>query len=644
MIDDPESTGPAEAIEPAPAEKTEAPAEAVAAEAVAAESAPVAVADDASPAEEDEVVGVPVIGPLDVLEPAQATPDATADAETGEPHEIIEVPSGPRTVGRFIADALRAAGVRVAFTVPGESFLGVLDALQEAGIRVVATRHEGGAAFMAEAYGQLTGRPAACLGTRAVGSANLAIGVHTARQDSTPMFALVGQVQRSFLGREAFQEVDQVATLGRLAKWAAQPMSAEEVPTIMAEAVRQALGGRPGPVLLALPEDLLDELAPEADGAPAPRAGTARATEDEIRSVLHLLAGAERPVILAGAGVLRARTSTELLKFAELLHVPVIASWRRADVISNDHPLYLGMAGLGAPTIVRDRLTRADAILVLGSRLNEATSYGYTVPAAGQRWIHVDIEPDRPIDLPAATRTITADARTFLKAANEILTTRGVLDAGLVAVRDGHNGADRAAWESATVVDTTPWDGPGIHPGRVVTTLRDVLPDDAIVTTDAGNFAGWAGRGFRFRRPGTFLGSTSGAMGYGLPAAIAAALVHRDRTVVALTGDGGLAMTLSELETAVREHARVVVLVFDNQRYGTIRMWQDKRGTGQGVATELGRVDFAAAARAFGANGMHVETDVEFEPALRRALAAEGPTVIQLTLDRAWVSVDHPAG
>lgn len=579
----------------------------------------------------------------DEPEPEVTGPEAMADSP--EPVlALAAVPTGPRTVGRFIADALRAAGVRMAFTVPGESFLGVLDALEDAGIRVVATRHEGGAAFMAEAYGQLTGRPAACLGTRAVGASNLAIGIHTARQDSTPMFALVGQVQREFLGREAFQEVDQVATLGGLAKWAAQPMTADEIPSVMAEAVRQALSGRPGPVLLALPEDLLDEIAPEVDGALPARAGTARATDGEIRGVLNLLAGAQRPVILAGAGVLRARTSTELVKFAELLHVPVIASWRRGDVISNEHPLYLGMAGLGAPAAVRERLAAADAILVLGSRLNEATSYGYTIPAAGTPWIHVDIEPHPTAGLPAAAYGVTADARTFLKAANEILTSRGVLDAAVLAARDANNIADRAAWEAGTVVDAAPWDGPGVHPGRVVTTLRETLPDDAIVTTDAGNFAGWAARGFRFRRPGTFLGPTSGAMGYGLPAAIAAALVHRDRAVVALCGDGGLAMTLSELETAVREHAHVIVLVFDNERYGTIRMWQDRRGAGQGVATELGPVDFAAAARAFGAYGASVRTDAEFEPALRRALAADGPTVIHLALDNAWVSVDSPAG
>ena len=587
-----------------------------------------------------------MIEDLEMAEPATAAEAPSETPPEPEPADVAEAvePAGPRTVGQFIADTLRSAGVRMAFTVPGESFLGVLDALEGAGIRVVATRHEGGAAFMAEAYGQLTGRPAACLGTRAVGACNLAIGIHTARQDSTPMFALVGQVQRDFLGREAFQEVDQVATLGGLAKWAAQPMTAEEIPSVMAEAVRQALGGRPGPVLLSLPEDLLDEAAPQVDGAVPIRAGTARATDDEICSVLHLLAGAQRPVILAGAGVLRARSSTELVKFAELLHVPVIASWRHGDVIPNEHPLYLGMAGMAAPEVVRERLASADAILVLGSRLNELTSYGYTIPGTGTRWIHVDMEPGRPADLPVAERQIVADARTFLKAANEIMISRGVLDAALVSARDANNGADRAAWEAATVVDATPWDGPGVHPGKIITSLRELLPDDAILTTDAGNFAGWAGRGFHFRRPGTFLGPTSGAMGYGLPAAIAAALVHRDRAVVALTGDGGLAMTLSELETAVREHARVVVLVFDNERFGTIRMWQDRRGVGQGIATELGPVDFAAAARAFGANGAHVKTDAEFEPALRRALAADGPTVIQLTLDKAWVSVDHPAG
>ena len=220
-----------------------------------------------------------------------------------------------------------------------------------------------------------------------------------------------------------------------------------------------------------------------------------------------------------------------------------------------------------------------------------------------------------------------------------------MLDAERVGTRQAANVADREAFEAASIVDgdADAWAGPGVHPGRVIATLRRALPDDAILTTDAGNFAGWAGRGFRFRKPGTFVGPTSGAMGYGLPAAIAAALVHRDRPVVALVGDGGLAMTMAEVETAVREHARVIVLVFDNERYGTIRMWQERRGTGQGVATELGPVDFAAIARAMGARGVKVERDAELEAALRQAMVEDRPTVIQLTVDRRWVSVDEVA-
>lgn len=575
--------------------------------------------------------------------PEAPAPDLAAGAAATEPRPPAPADDAPRTVGRLVADALRSAGVRYAFTVPGESFLGVLDALGDAGIRVVATRHEGAAAFMAEAYGQLTGRPAACLGTRAVGAGNLAIGIHTARQDSTPMFALVGQVDRAMRGREAFQEVDQLATFGGLAKWAAEPRTADEVAGVLGEAVRQALSGRPGPVLLSLPEDLLDEPASAGASVETSRAGPSRPTDDEIRTVLQLLASAERPVIVAGAGVLRARTSSDLTRFAELLRVPVIASWRRGDVMSNDHELYLGMAGLGAPAVVRERLERADAILVLGSRLSEPTTFGYRVPAPGVRWAHVDLEPAAPNGIPAAEISIATDARAFLRAANERLVSRGVLDATLVDIRRGNNETDRAAWEAATVVDATPWDGPGVHPGRTIATLRRILPDEGILTTDAGNFAGWANRGFRFRRPGTFIGPTSGAMGYGLPAAIAAALVHRDRPVVALTGDGGLAMTMAELETAVRERTRVVVLVFDNERYGTIRMWQEQRGTGIGVATELGPVDFAAIARACGARGVRVATDAEFEPALRQALVADRPTVIQLALDPGWLSVDQPA-
>jgi acetolactate synthase I/II/III large subunit len=554
------------------------------------------------------------------------------------------VPELPRTVGRFVADALRAAGVRFAFTVPGESFLGLLEGLQAAGIRVVATRHEGGAAFMAEAHGQLTGRPAAAIGTRAVGAANLAIGIHTARQDSSPMFALVGQVERAFAGREAFQEIDQAATIGGLATHAAEIRDVADVPLALGDAVRAALTGRPGPVLLAIPEDLLDEELPAGTTLDTSRPAPSRPEADDVRSVLQFLATAERPVILAGGGVLRARTSSDLTKLAELLRVPVIAGWRRGDVVSNDHPLFLGMAGYGSPAAVRERLERADALLVVGCRLSEITSFGYQIPTASQPWIHVDVEPIAGrAGLPEPQLAIRSDARAFLRAAVTRL-QEGVLDAASADARQAVNETDRAAWEAATSVDETPWQGAGVHPAQAIGALRRILPDDAILATDAGNFGLWVARHFRFRRPGTFLGPTSGAMGYGLPAAIAAALVHRDRPVVAVAGDGGFAMTMAELETAVRENARVIAIVFDNERYGTIRMHQDRRGDGQGnaIATDLGPIDFAAIARACGARGIRVETNAAFEQAVRQALANDRPTVIQVALDRGWVAPDAP--
>jgi acetolactate synthase I/II/III large subunit len=595
----------------------------------------------------DEVADAPAAEPpADDAPESETGPDEPGEEPGGEPGEageaaVAPAPAEPMTVGRMFGDAIRRAGVRWAFTVPGESFLGLLEGLEAVGINVVATRHEGAASFMAEAHAQLTGRPAACLGTRAVGGTNMAIGIHTAYADSSPMFAFVGQVERGARGREGFQEIDVTETIGRLAKWSTEPTDVESAVQAAVDAVDKALNGRPGPVVLSLAEDLLDEQVPAGMAPHLARIPPPRPSDDQVRDVLHLLAEAQRPVILAGAGVLRARTSNDLVRLAELLRVPVIASWRRGDVISNDHPLYLGMTGYGAPATVRARLEAADTLLVIGSRLGEITTYGWSIPAAGTRWAYVDIAPaSLPAELPAPELTITSDARLFLRAAVSRLESRGVLDAANTDARSARNAEDRTTWEAATVIDGHAWSGPGVHPGKVITTLRQLLPDDAILTTDAGSFGTWAARGFRFRRPGTFLGSTSGAMGYGLPAAIAAGLVHRDRAVVALVGDGGLGMTLAEIETAVRNGLRTVVLVFDNQRYGMIRSYQERRPGAAGVATDLGPIDFAGAARALGARGVRVEDDAGFEPALRQALVGDRPTVIHLVVDRRWEGVD----
>ena len=543
-----------------------------------------------------------------------------------------------RTVGRLIADAVAAAGVRWAFTVPGESFLELLDALPAAGVTVIATRHEGGASFMAEAVGQLTGQPAAVLGTRAVGAANMSIGIHTARSNSTPMVALVGQVARSNLGREAFQESDLVATFGGLAKWAAQIDDPAAAAALLGEGLSLMRSGRPGPVLFALPEDVLGGPVParaQVSVAPvAPPAPDGAAVD----AVLALLAAAKRPVILAGGGVLAAGARDDLVALSERLAVPVMAAWRRPTAFPNNHANYLGMTGYGAPGSVRTRLDEADALLVIGSRLNEIATFDYRILRPRQPWAHVDLAPrSEPVaGLRRATIALTADAGAFLRAALERSRTYKPPKTRQASLK-----ADRAAYLAASALPEDPvWRGPGVSPAHVINVLQRIAPANSIITTDAGNFGLWLARGFRFGPDHAFLGPTSGAMGYGLPAAIAASLVAPDRPVIALVGDGGLAMTMSELETCVRTGAHPVVLAFDNRRYGTIAMHQRNDGRAE-TATALGPIDFAAIARAMGAQGGRVTRDAEFEPALRDALRAERPALLHLEVDPSWVTPDR---
>jgi acetolactate synthase-1/2/3 large subunit len=550
-----------------------------------------------------------------------------------------DAPSAPTTVSAEIARWLHALGARMCFTVPGESFLPLIDDLEAVGVRVVVTRHEGGAAFMAEALAQLTGRPQLVLATRTVGASNASIGIHAARQDSVPIVALIGQVARQHLGREAFQESDLVHGIGGLAAWAGQiedPAHATEVLDALATSLTH---GRPGPALLALPEDVLAEPIPSRDARP-PAMRRPAPDVASVRTALKWLAASERGVIVAGGGVLRARASRRLVALAEALAVPVMASWRRPDVFPNDHPLYLGMTGYASAPTVRDRLEDADVVMVLGARLSEVASFEYALPHRGHRWVHVDLEPRIPrAGLPEADLAIAADASRFVDAALSVL--RGAaLDAEMRDRRTARSAADHEAWLAASRVGLGEWPGPGLHPGRAIETLREVLPENAIITSDAGNIAGWVARGFRFLRPGTFIGTTSGAMGFGLPAAIAASLHEPDRISVAICGDGGFAMTMSDLETAVREGARPIVLVFDNLRYGTIAMHQ-AHADRPTRTSELGAIDFAKVARAVGAVGITVESDAAFEPALRDAIASRRPAVLHLALDPAWVSVDE---
>jgi acetolactate synthase-1/2/3 large subunit len=546
------------------------------------------------------------------------------------------------TVGAALAEGLARAGVKIAFTVPGESVLGLLEGLAANRIRVVATRHEGAAAFMAAAVGQLTGRPALCIGNRGPGACNLAIGLHAARADSAPLIAIVGGVRRDVQGREAFQELDAIHALGSIVKWSAELKDAADALPLLERAVAMATTGRPGPVLIAVPADVLDEevaLSVEVHAAAARVASQGEPDPTLVRKVLHMLTDSRRPLILAGAGVLRARSTDALVRFAQSIRVPVVSSWRRGDLFPNDNPLYLGMTGPGAPASVRSRLEEADAVLVLGCRLGEMTSYGYRIPAPATRWAQVDVDPRGAASGHRPEIVLAADVAAFLRVAQRLL-AHAVLEAASLDERTAANALDREAYEAASVVDAEPWEGPGVHPGRVVSTLARVLPPEAILATDAGDFGTWAARGYRFRRPGTFLGSSAGPMGYGLPAAIGASLARPGRSAVALAGDGGFAMTIAELETAVRERAHVIAIVFDNGRYGTIWRHQERRGAGVGLGTTLGPIDFAAAAEAFGALGLSVGSDEEFEPALRQALEAGRPALLHLALDPRWTTPD----
>ncbi len=613
-------------VGPAPDEPSSAVVEAEAAPEPAPEDTP---GLDVGPAPDE---------PSSAVVEAEAAPEP-APEDTPEP--APPPPTVRRTVSQEIARQLHAAGARYCFTVPAEPILPLLDDLATAGIRVVTARHEGGAAFMAEALAQSTGRPQIVVVSRAVGAANAAVGIHTAQQDSAPLVALAGQVEASLIGREAFQEADLVGSFGSLAAWAAQIDAPAETPAVLAKAWNRMNTGRPGPILLSIPIDiqrhdveLLDEPLPKPPGARGPAAD--RAT---VSRAMKMLAASERGVIVAGAGVLRARATKRLVALSEALAVPVIAAWRRPDVFPNDHANYLGMAGSWAAPTVTQRLADADVILFIGTRLSEITTDGYRIPAPATRWIHVDVQP-RPArgGSTAPTLSITADASRFLDSAWSDLRA-AALDNEMRDRREARNAADREAYRAATALGQGTWDGPGAHPGRIIAMLRAALPDNATIATDAGNLAGFVARNFHFRRAGSFLGATSGTVGFGLPAAIAASLMDPDRIAVALCGDGGFAVSMAELETAVREGAHPIAVVFDNQRYGSIAVQQMSEGRPT-TSTELGPIDFAAVARAHGALGFTVGSDAEFLPALREAITSRRPSVIHVAVDRAWLSVD----
>ena len=546
-----------------------------------------------------------------------------------------------RTGGRILVDALQTHGTDTIFGVPGESYLAVLDALHDSPIRFIVNRQEGGAAFMADAYGKMTGKPGICFVTRGPGATNASIGVHTAFQDSTPMILFIGQVGSDFIEREAFQEIDYRRMFGQMAKWVAQIDRADRIPEYVARAFQVATSGRPGPVVLALPEDMLTESATVADARPYRPVQAAPALE-QMAQLRDMLAEAQRPLAILGGGGWTMEACDAFQRFAENNRVPVACAFRFQDLFDNHHPNYIGDVGIGINPRLAARIKDADLILAIGPRLGEMTTSGYTLleaPCPKQKLIHVHAGAEE------LGRVYQAD----------LMINSGMpqIAAALAAMP----AIDAKAWETivaAARTDYKTWQaeppifaetGARLNLWKIVQTLRETLPADTILTNGAGNYATWAHRFWRYgsKTSGlrTQLAPTSGAMGYGMPAAIAARLVEQQRgkmrSVLNFVGDGDFMMNGQELATAVQYRAGVLFIVFNNSMYGTIRMHQEKTYPARVSGTDLHNPDFAALARAYGAFGEAIDATEDFAPVLQRALAhieeTSLPALIELRYD-----------
>lgn len=541
--------------------------------------------------------------------------------------------TGLRTGGQVLVDQLLVHGSDTAFCVPGESYLAVLDALHDVQDRftVINARHEAGAANMAETHGKLTGRPGIAMVTRGPGACHAAIGVHIARQDSTPMILLVGQIARDTTDREAFQEVDYRAMFGGVAKWATQIDDAARIPEYLARAYRVATSGRPGPVVIALPEDMLTDTVSVPDSRPyvPAQAGLSPDAAAEIRAELS---AAERPLLVVGGSGWDDAACADITRFAEQNGIPTTCSFRRQDIVAGASPVFAGDFGTSTAPSLFARLKEADLLLVIGARLGEMTTRTYQAlepPEAGVRLLHLYPDPDE------IGRVYAPDAGFVCSPA---AAARALAEIDLGKSEDWRSwcGTLRAAFLADTEAPAT-GDWP-LDMGAALTQLRDELPDDTIVTLDAGNHTGWAQRFLRFGRPGRELGSTCGAMGYAVPAAVSASLQHPDRTVLAFVGDGGFMMSGTELATAAQHGGTPIVLLFNNGMYGTIRMHQEREHPGRVVGTSLTNGDFCRMAEGLGAYAERVTRTEEFAPALERARASGRPAVLELMTDPGQIS------
>ncbi len=540
-----------------------------------------------------------------------------------------------RPGGQILADTLALQGVNTVFGVPGESYLAVLDGLyrHRAGIRFVTCRQEGGAAFMADAYAKLTGKPGVVMVTRGPGATNASVGVHAAFQDSVPMVVFVGQVGTDFIDREAFQEIDYRRMFGQMTKWVAQVDRADRLPEYVARAFQIASSGRMGPVVLALPEDVLVQQATVADAA-CHRPVRASPGVAQIEALAALLARARRPFVMLGGTGWTREACDDLRTFAEANRLPVACAFRCQDLFDNRHPNYVGDVGIGVNPKLAARLKAADLVLAIGPRLGEMTTSAYTLleaPRPKQSLVHVHA------GIEELGRVYQADLMIASGMPEIAAALRAVkVDSSAWADTPVQARAEYEAWQDEPAIYQR-GGAPALNLWQVVQTLKRLLPADAILTNGAGNFATWANRFWPYAGLRTLLSTTSGSMGYGVPAAVSAAIVQPQRTVVCFAGDGDFLMNGQELATAAQHGAAPVVIVFDNGMYGTIRMHQEREYPSRVLGTELANPDFAKYGEAFGGFGARVERTAEFEPAMRAALeharTNRRPAVVHLKVD-----------
>ena len=524
--------------------------------------------------------------------------------------------------GQALIEALEAQGVNRVYCIPGESYLAALDGLYDSGIETIVTRHEGGAAMMAEAHGKLTGKAGVAFVTRGPGATNASAGVHIAFQDSTPMILFVGQVATDQRDREAFQEVNYRAMFAPLAKQVLEIDRADRIPEYVSQAFHVAQSGRPGPVVVALPEDVLSS-ACDAPVVPAAVLPGSQASEADISDVLQRLSNARSPFILVGGSGWSPEAASALGAFSEKLDIPVGVSFRCQDYLDNRHPCYAGDVGIGPNPALAERVRNADVLLCLGARLGEMTTGSYTLltpPILEQELIHVHPDPSEPGRVFRPSLSIAAKAgevvQQLAKRVSE-MDTKG--DARCSVARD--------SYEQWQIPEETPGE---LKMENVISHLNETLPDDAIVTNGAGNYASWLHRYYRYRSWRTQLAPTSGSMGYGLPASIAAKLQHPERDVICLAGDGCLQMSIQEFGTACQYGANIIVLVSNNGMYGTIRMHQQKHYPLRPSGTEMVNPDFASLAKAYGGFGATADSDETFVQALAEARASGLPAIIDM--------------